>query len=337
MGTHNRRTFLKGSAMLTATAAASRMFLTSATGSPNIASQLGADHHFFAQGKNLEVIAHRGGNGQWPGETMYAMRQAMKIGTDILEMDIYRTKDVEKDGKRIDGELVLMHDIKVNKTTPGNRLVYDYDLEEIQKLNAGFHWSPDGGTSHPYNDGKNLSAERPNDLRVPTLEEVFEEFPHTRMVIEMKLAPQRFSPVKKLCELIKKHKMQDRVLVASLWPPFMNEFRILCPEVATSATISLGDLKETLGGLESYFAQRNSSNGGSPKPIALQIPYQLVTERLIKRVRELNRVKGHDIKVQAWTVNGLVEMNLMKTLGVDGIITDYPGPLLALMDRTQPA
>src|SRR5262245_12254967 len=59
------------------------------------------EHPFFSAAKKLDVIAHRGGNGHWPGETLYAMKRAVEIGVDVLEMDVYLTKD-EK--------LVLMHD-----------------------------------------------------------------------------------------------------------------------------------------------------------------------------------------------------------------------------------
>jgi glycerophosphoryl diester phosphodiesterase len=73
---------------------------------------------FRAATHEPEVIAHRGGGGEWPGETMYAFDQALKLRVDVLELDVRRTKGEEKDGAK-DGEIILMHNGSVNKTTDG--------------------------------------------------------------------------------------------------------------------------------------------------------------------------------------------------------------------------
>jgi glycerophosphoryl diester phosphodiesterase len=56
------------------------------------------------------VIAHQGGDGVWPGDTMVAFEKAVEIGVDVLEMDAHITKD---------GHIVLMHDEEVDRTTNG--------------------------------------------------------------------------------------------------------------------------------------------------------------------------------------------------------------------------
>jgi glycerophosphoryl diester phosphodiesterase len=87
---------------------------------------------FFSLAKNHpEVIAHRGGNGQWPGETMAAYKGAMDLGVDVMEMDIYLTKDPH---------LVLMHDKNVETTTEGTGVVNEFTLGDIQRLNAAYDW-----------------------------------------------------------------------------------------------------------------------------------------------------------------------------------------------------
>jgi glycerophosphoryl diester phosphodiesterase len=337
MESYNRRTFLKHSAMLTATAAASRLFLSEgqeyvrattrepatslpfmnqtqiplvpSTGIPNAADRKGADHPFFTQAKNHpEVIAHRGGNGQWPGETLYAYEQAMKIGVDILEMDIHTTSD---------GEIVLMHNSTVNETTNGTGPINNFTLAKLRELNAGYRWSADGGNSFPYRD---LA------LTVPTLKEVFAAFPQMRMNIEIKQSqPSMIAP---FCKMLREHKMTDKVLVASFWDGVLKEFRRQCPEVATSAST-----KELL----TFIARNNSLTGGSYKPEAdaIQVKekvvnYPVVTKKFVDRVH----ARFNKLPVHAWTVNDLNGMNSMIASGVDGIITDYPGPLLALLGRT---
>src|SRR5215216_3619545 len=60
------------------------------------------------------VIAHQGGDGVWPGDTMFAFENAVKIGADVLEMDAHISKD---------GQIVLMHDERVDRTTNGTGLI----------------------------------------------------------------------------------------------------------------------------------------------------------------------------------------------------------------------
>jgi glycerophosphoryl diester phosphodiesterase len=183
---------------------------------------------------------------------------------------------------------------------------------------------------------------------VPTLREVFKEFPDTRMVVEMKHAPDAFSPAVKLRDLIKEYGMEKKILVASFSERFMNEFRDLRSGVATSATISPGDLKEILSAaeLKSAFKQLEDfhSQVGLPAddprwPAALQVPYQLLKAPLFRKLtkRIVENIQRHNIKVHAWTVNRPVDMSLMRSVSVDGIITDYPGLLRAVLDQSPPA
>src|SRR4026209_260569 len=80
------------------------------------------------------VIAHQGGDGIYPGDTLYAYEHAVALGADVLEMDVHITKD---------GEIVLMHDEKVDRTTDGAGLIEDLTLAELKKLDAAYQWSND--------------------------------------------------------------------------------------------------------------------------------------------------------------------------------------------------
>src|SRR5687768_7270125 len=75
------------------------------------------------------VIAHQGGDGVWPGDTMYAFEKAVEIGADVLEMDAHITKD---------GQIVLMHDEAVDRTTDGTGLIENLTLAEIKQLDAAY-------------------------------------------------------------------------------------------------------------------------------------------------------------------------------------------------------
>ena len=161
------------------------------------------------------VIAHQGGDGLWPGETMFAYQSAVDLGVDVLEMDIHITKD---------GVLVLMHDETVDRTTDGTGEIESMTLEEIKKLDAGYDWSSDDGVTFPY---------RGSGLTVATLEEVFTAFPNMHMTIEIKKT--NTSMAEPFCQLIREYHMQDKVLVASFHDERLKEFRAECPEVATSS------------------------------------------------------------------------------------------------------
>ena len=73
----------------------------------------------------MKNFAHRGFSGKYPENTMLAFRKALECGADGIEMDVQLTKD---------GELVVIHDERVDRTTNGTGNVRDYTLEELQKL-----------------------------------------------------------------------------------------------------------------------------------------------------------------------------------------------------------
>src|SRR6185503_18000015 len=136
------------------------------------------------------VIAHQGGDGVWPGDTMYAFEKAVAIGADVIEMDAHITKD---------NQIVLMHDEKVDRTTNGEGLIEDLTVAELKQLDAAYQWSNDGDKTFPF---------RGQGIQVSTLEELFQKFPQMRYVIEIKLTE---NPIDKpLCDLIRKRNMQDK-------------------------------------------------------------------------------------------------------------------------------
>ena len=254
------------------------------------------------------VIAHQGGNGLWPGDTMYAFERAVKLGADVLEMDAHITKD---------NQIVLMHDEKVDRTTNGTGLIEEMTLEELKQLDAAYRWSNDDGRTFPY---------RGQGIQVPALEELFVEFPQMRYVIEIKLTQ---NPIDQpLCDLIRKYNLQNQVLVGSFHDEAMQNFRNVCPEIATSA--SRGEVT-TFVLLEKIFV------GGlvAPQYQTIQPPFNpaesmgilIVTERFVEEAH------GKNIKVEPWTVNDPALMKQYIKWGVDGIITDRPDLMLEVLRK----
>ncbi|NTU57126.1 MAG: glycerophosphodiester phosphodiesterase, partial [Anaerolineales bacterium] len=173
-------------------------------------------HPYYAGVTAPQVIAHQGGDGVWPGDTLFAFERAVEIGADVLEMDAHITKD---------GHIILMHDETVDDTTDGTGLIEEMTLDELKQLDAAYDWSKDDGQTYPY---------RGQGIQVTALAEVFEKFPQMRYAIEIKKSG---IPVEQpLCDLIRQYNMQDKVLIASFHDEVMQNFRATCPEVATSAS-----------------------------------------------------------------------------------------------------
>ncbi len=261
------------------------------------------DHPFF----NLAgpwVIAHRGGRGLGPENTLYAFRLAVELGVDVLEMDVRRTSDEV---------LVIFHDERVDGITDGNGAVQDLSLQQIKALDAGYHWSGDGGKTHPF---------RGQGIQVPTLEEVFQAFPDVRLNLEIKSPSPDFATA--LCRAIGEFDREESVLIASVHQEVMDTFRADCPEVATAATF-----KETF-----WFVVLNRLFLGTlyrPSAEAFQVPpragdVEVLTLRFVRTAKRLN------LRVQVWTVDDPDDIEGLLAMGVDGIMTDYPDRLLELLN-----
>ncbi len=267
----------------------------------------GKDHPFFlASERTPEVIAHRGGAGEWPGETIYAFEEARRLGADILEMDIRYTSDED---------LILMHNSNVLKTTGVDKSVKEFTSADIQILDAAHWWRKAGKVFRPgAKPGKRFPPGA--KLGVPRLEDVFLSFPGMRMNIEIKPFYFPLRLIKKLCELIRKYEMTDKVLIASAWHRHLVLLRKLCPEVATSASL-----------LEMFCFRVLRNVGYKPNADAIQLsskagPFHFITQKYVDKVQSIN------LRVHGWTVNEPEEMGRLISLDVDGIITDYPTTLM---------
>jgi len=187
-------------------------------------------------------------------------------------------------------------------------------LEEIKALDAGYKWSPDNGVSFPY---------RGKGITVPTLEEVFQSFPNYHMNIEIKKTES--SMAEPFCKLIRAYNMENKVLVASFHDERMEEFRQVCPEVATSSP-----RQETRAFvlLSKVFLGRIYS----PNYKSMQVPEEssgikVMTEQFVRAAHERR------LRVEPWTIDNPEQMQLYIDWGVDGIITDRPDLMLELLGR----
>lgn len=245
------------------------------------------------------LIAHRGGAGLAPENTMTAFRQAVEWwAADILELDVHATRD---------GEVVVIHDHTVDRTTDGRGPVSGYSLGEIRRLDAGFRFTPGGG-EFPY---------RGRDVRIPSLAEVLEAFPELRVNVEIKDARAQ-EPVR---ELVRELGAEHRVLVAA--GKRANRERLRDYPGATSAS------EEEL---RVFFAHHllHATALYHPPVDAFQMPerhggLQLLSPRFVQEAHAKN------VAIHVWTVDDAGDMLRLLRWGVDGIITDRPDRLARVL------
>lgn len=135
-------------------------------------------------------IAHQGGEDEFPSNTMYAFKKSLEAGADMLELDVGVTKE---------GQIVVMHDTTLDRTTNGKGTIASHTLKEIQKLD-GAYWFHAGDDA--YEHGRKAKAYtfrgvatgkrkppkgyKASDFRVPTLKAVLQAFPKVPINVEIK-------------------------------------------------------------------------------------------------------------------------------------------------------
>lgn len=264
------------------------------------------DTHPYLDHSGKLIMAHGGGQGLWPPNTIFAFERSLDIGCNILELDIHVTRD---------GHLVIRHDPTVDVTTNGHGAIQDLSLAEIKVLDAGYRWSYDGGYSFPY---------RGVGITIPTLQEVLDAFPTTRLNIDIK--PRMPSVVSQFCQMLVKYERFGNVLVGSFHDSQLRRFRALCPEIATV----VGPREVKL-----FYALNRIFLGSiyQPKANALQIPEYSGNMRIISP-GFIKAAHKHNMHVHVWTVNEITDMERLINWGVDGIFTDYPDRMLKLISTS---
>lgn len=266
-----------------------------------------APPHPYFTAAAFQVIAHRGGRGLGPENTLAVFRRSLAASADVLEMDLRTTAD---------GHLVVLHDATVDRTTDGRGAVNEMTLAQLKTLDAGYRWTADQGRSFPF---------RGRGITVPTLSEVLVAFADTPLITEIK--EKRPETGQSVCDLLRRHGPAPRVLVASVHAGVLERLRQVCPGVATSAGFSeaLRFYLLSRAGLASLF---------SPAMQALQVPMTFKGMAVVSR-RFVAAAHGRNLTVAVWTVNAEETMRRLIAAGVDGIMTDYPDRLAAIVAETR--
>jgi glycerophosphoryl diester phosphodiesterase len=230
----------------------------------------------------MKIIAHRGFSSRAPENTMAAIYAAIEFGVDGVELDVHRSKD---------GELVILHDEMVNRTTNGQGYVRDLTWDELRRLDAGGWFAPE------------FAGER-----IPRLRSLLTEAGRAGILVNIELKTDVFAYPgieEQVIRLLRELDFVERCLVSSFNHYSLVRVSRILPELATAVLYS-GHLFQPW----KYARQINAT--------ILHPQFNSVTPELIRDAKRCG------ILVNPWTVNEPAQVRRMRACGVNAVITDYP-------------
>jgi glycerophosphoryl diester phosphodiesterase len=248
---------------------------------------------------------HRGGAAVVPEDTIQGFHEGLKYGDGVIECDVHST---------LDGELVVMHDPKVDRTTNGTGLISQLSYADVEQLDAGHRFSTDGGKTFPW---------RGKGVKVPTLAQVYEEFPSSPVNIEIKKTP-RPNVEQLVAAAIDAQGAQSRTLVVSQSWATMRRFRQASKNRVATASSTLELLFYWVLSLVRLTWLIH------PSFQALQPPEKYRGLRIVSPgfIRAAHR---QGLRVDVWTIDEEADMRKLLSWGVDGIMTDRPDVLAKVL------
>lgn len=252
-------------------------------------------------GATPRLFGHRGAAGVAPENTLPSFARAAAEGVDVFELDVHATWD---------GEVVVLHDPTLERTTDGAGPVAALTFAELSRLDAGHRFSLDDGRTHPF---------RGQGIRVPRLAEVLRAFPEVPLNVEIKC--EGAAIVAAVVAMVRAARC--RIVLAAEHDTIMQAIRAAAPDLPTS--LATGEVAAFVGALQS--GERPVLPEGA---VALQIPptygdVTLVTAESVAAAHDLGA------EVHVWTINEVAEARRLLALGCDGIITDVPHVLASVI------
>lgn len=228
-----------------------------------------------------KIFAHRGYSGKYPENTMIAFKKALECGVDGIELDVQLTKD---------GEVVIIHDETIDRTTTGKGFVVDYTYEELEKFDASFKF-------------KDLGFNK-----IPTLREYFQLVKDYDIVtnVELKTGINEYLGIEeKVWELIKEYNLEEKVIISSFNHFSVMRMKNIAPQLkygflSEDWIIDAGKYTHSHG-VQCYHPRFNN---------------------LVPDV--IKELKKYNLEINTWTVNLEEDMRYLYSNNIDVIITNYP-------------
>ena len=231
----------------------------------------------------MRVFAHRGYSGKYPENTMLAFREAEKAGADGIELDVQLSKD---------GQIVIIHDETLDRTTTGTGWVKDHTLKELRELDASI-----------------IKGSLYSPQHIPMLEEYCDWVKDTKLItnIELKTSIICYPEIEeKTAEMVKAFGLTDRVIFSSFNHLSALRMKELLPECPVGALVEINDLQYA-----GYYCHKYGFDFYHPD-------CHLLTKANVDNCKE------YGIGINTWTVNDLGTVETMVEWGVEGIIGNFP-------------
>jgi glycerophosphoryl diester phosphodiesterase len=239
----------------------------------------------------MHTIAHRGASAYEPENTLRAFETAIRMGATMLELDLHLTRD---------GELIVLHDPEISRTTDGAGDVSTLTLAEAQAFDAG--------------KGEHL----------PSLREVIAlARSRAQLYTEMKGL---FTP-EPLVELLRQEHFCDDVIAGSFLPWLPQKVKWLAPEVRTSLLFKDVDALRMIAWARSIGADYVHPCWEDRDPQ----PHRLLTPEMIQEIRRA------ELGVILWHEERPDELRALARLDVDGICTNAPDALRDVLEMPRKA
>ncbi|MBN6206754.1 glycerophosphodiester phosphodiesterase [Ralstonia pickettii] len=238
--------------------------------------------------KKTKIYGHRGAMGEYPENTLLSFKQAIEQGADGLEIDVQLTKD---------GEVVVIHDERLDRTTTGSGFVKDLTLNEIKQYSAGANFK------HllKYNEAW-------VEETVPTLVEVFAflaPYPEIELNIELKTFPLRYPGIEeRVLKLSSLYGGNRNIIYSSFHLPSILSIKAMNDEAKIA-----------------WLLNQPISHPNEYCEALLLDGLHMGKNSILKKPSFL---KEYNSQLRAWTVNSTDEIKQLLDLKVDVIMTNYP-------------
>ena len=222
----------------------------------------------------MQIIAHRGASGDFPENTLLAIEQAILQGADAIEIDVFA----------VDGELIVIHDHHLARTTNGKGSIYEYNLAQLQQLDAG------------------------RGQRIPLLWQVLQLLAPTQLWLNIELKGE--NTVAPLLSLLKRAERElqfdlSRLLISSF------NHHLLAALKQQQPALKLGALTASLPIDYATFARHLNA-------YSVNCDVSFINQVFV------DDAKARDLKVFVYTVDQADDIDRMQQYGVDGIFSNYP-------------
>lgn len=238
----------------------------------------------------MDIYAHRGSSGTHPENTRAAFHEAASLPIYGVEFDVHLTKD---------GELVVIHDETINRTSDGKGFVKDMTLEDLRGFDFG-SWFSEEFSGEP----------------IPTLQEVLEVFSETSHHLNIELKSDIFpyeGMARKVVGMVQKMNLDSRVIISSFDHEAVRAVKKIAPHIETAALF-----------MEVLI---------DPLDYIRNVPADALHISLPSALRpSMRNVITDGLAVRVFTVNEGKHVDALREVGITAIFTDFPAKMMVYLN-----